>query len=545
MQGQRTKSKSRLLHWQAERTRLQAKLGQVQAELTRWQAKTTQLQTENSRLQAKDAQWQAKEGEWQAERKQWQAKEAQWQAERMQLTQQLEAAQEEGQQSRRSLGLNSSNSGKPPSSDGLAKPPASQRTRSQRRRSGRRSGGQKGHRGTTLHQTDNPDRIQEHFPQACGRCGKALRRADVDGEAKRRQVFDLPEPKPEVTEHRALACRCRRCGLSTRAAFPEDVTAPVQYGPRLVATAIYLQNAHFLPEERLTQLLRDLCGVSLCPGTLNNLRRRAAEAWEPFVERIREHLIGCPGVKHLDETGFRVAGRGQWLHVLSNQLLTYYRISEKRGGVLAGLRGILVHDHWAPYFQVPDVLHALCNAHHLRELEALVKIDGEAWAGRMQRFLRAAKRVAEWARKRGGVVPPQLLKRMESRYDELVQEALDYHSGLPPLPTGRRGRPKRRPGHNLALRLERRRAWVLHFLFDLSVPFTNNLGERDLRMMKLLMKISGGFRSLQGAREFVTLRSVLSTARKQGLKPIETLIEGPAALLKRVGLAPSLPPSGQ
>ncbi len=255
MQGQRTKSKSRLLHWQAERTRLQAKLGQVQAELTR-------LQTENARLRAK-------EGQWQAERKQWEAKEAQWQAERKQWTQQLEAAQEEGQQSRRSLGLNSSNSGKPPSSDGLAKPPASQRTRSQRRRTGRRSGGQKGHRGTTLHQTDNPDRIQEHFPQACRGCGKALRRADVDGEAKRRQVFDLPEPKPEVTEHRALACRCRRCGLSTRAAFPEDVTAPVQYGPRLAATAIYLQNAHFVPEERLTQILRDLCGVSLCPGTLN------------------------------------------------------------------------------------------------------------------------------------------------------------------------------------------------------------------------------------------------------------------------------------
>ncbi len=140
-----------------------------------------------------------------------------------------------------------------------------------------------------------------------------------------------------------------------------------QPGPRLAATAIYLQNAHFLPEERLTQILRDLFGVSLCPGTLNNLRRRAAVAWEPFVDLIREHLIGCPGVKPLDETGFRVAGRGQWLHVLSHQLLTYYRVSEKRGGVLAGLRGIRVHDHWAPYFQVPDVLHALCNAHPLRE----------------------------------------------------------------------------------------------------------------------------------------------------------------------------------
>ncbi len=300
--------------------------------------------------------------------------------------------------------------------------------------------------------------------------------ADEDGEAKRRQVYDLPEPKPEGTEHRALACRCR---LSTRAAFPEDVTAPVQYGPRLAATAIYLQNAQFLPEERLTQLRRDLFGVSLCSGTLNHLRRRAAQAWEPCVERIREHLIRCPGVKHLDETAFRVGGQGQWLHGLRHQLLTYYRVSEKRGWVLWGLRGILVHDHWAPYFQVTDGLHALCNAHPLRELEALVKIDGEAWAGRMQRFLRGARRVAERARKRSEVVPPQLLKRMERRYDKLVQEAPDYHSGLPPLPTGRRGRKKRRPGHNLALRLERRRASVLLFLFDLSVPFTaRGLGVR-------------------------------------------------------------------
>ncbi len=234
---------------------------------------------------------------------------------------------------------------------------------------------------------------------------------DVDGSPKRRQAYDLPEPKPKVTEHRAWTCRCAR---STLAAFPEDVTVPVQYGPRMLAPAVYLRDAQFLPEERLTKLLQDVLGVSLCSGTLNNLRRRVADAWEPCAERIREHLITCPGVKHLDETGLRVAGRGQWLHGLSNQLLTYYRVSEKRGGVLPGLRGILVHDHWAPYFQVPDGLHALCNAHPLRELDALVKIDGETWAERMQRSLRLAKWVAERSRNRGEVVPP-LLKRLERR----------------------------------------------------------------------------------------------------------------------------------
>ncbi len=200
---------------------------------------------------------------------------------------------------------------------------------------------------------------------------------------------------------------------------------------------------------------------------------------------------------------------------------------------MSGLGGILMHDHWAPYFQVPDGLHELCNTHALCKLEALVKIDGEAWAGRMQRFLRRAKWLAVRARKRGGVVPPRPLKRLERRYDQLVQEALDYHSGLPPLPTGRRSRKKRRSGHHLALRLERLPASVLRFLFDWNVPFINNLGERDLHMMKLLMKISGGFRSLQGVRKVVTLRSVLSTARKQGLKPIKTLLEGPVDGLRR------------
>jgi len=247
--------------------------------------------------------------------------------------------------------------------------------------------------------------------------------------------------------------------------------------------------------------------------------------------------VSGPGVKHLDETGFRVAGRGQWLHVLSTAQLTYYRTSRQRGGVLAGLRGILVHDHWASYFTVEGVLHAMCNIHHLRELEALAKIDGEDWARRMQQLLRRAKRVVDSVRKRGVALPRSLLEKIEGRYDELVREALAYHEGLEPLrpaTAGRRGRKKRRPGHNLALRLRQRRTSVLRFLQDERVPFTNNQAEQDLRMMKLRMKISGGFRSEQGAQDFATLRSVLSTARKQGLNQIEALLQGPGALLARV-----------
>ncbi len=491
-----------------------------------------QLEAKNAQLEAKNAQLEAKNTQLEAEN-------ARLQALHEELTRQLQSLREQVQALQRRLGLDSSNSGKPPSSDGPAKPAAAKRTRSQRRRSGKRSGGQPGHKGATLSQTDTPDRTQVHLPSGCRECGAALSAADVEGEPQRRQVYDLPAPTPpEVTEHQAWGCRCQQCGQLTRAAFPEGVTAPVQYGPRIAATAVYLQNAHFLPEDRLAEIFRDLFGVALCAATLAGMSRKAAQVWRSWTERVRELLVSASGVKHLDETGFRIAGQGQWLHVLSTAQLTHYRTSRQRGGVLEGLRGILVHDHWASYFKVPGVLHALCNIHHLRELEALAKIDGEDWARRMQQLLRRAKQAVDIVRERGVALPRSLLERIERRYDKLVREALAYHEGLEPLrpaKPGRRGRKKRRPGHNLALRLRDRRESVLRFLRDERVPFTNNQAEQDLRMMKLRMKISGGFRSEQGAQDFATLRSVLSTARKQGLNRIEALLQGPAALLARVG----------
>ena len=355
---------------------------------------------------------------------------------------------------------------------------------------------------------------------------------------RRRQVFDLAPPPPlEVTEHQAYACRCGACGRVTRAAFPAGVNAPVQYGPRVAATAAYLQNAHFLPEERLAELFQDVFGVAICAATLAGMTHKAAQSWQAWTARVRDLLVRSDGVKHLDETGFRIAGQTQWLHVLSTPRLTFYRTSAQRGSLLEGLQGILVHDHWASYFKVPGVLHAMCNAHHLRELQALAEIDGEAWARRLQQLLRRALRALRIARQRGIALPRSLLERLERRYDQLVGEALAYHEALPPLQLakpGRRGRKKRRPGHNLARRLRDRRESVLRCLRDVTVPFTNNQAEQDLRMMKLRMKISGGFRSEQGAHDFATLRSVLSTARKQGLNRLEALLQGPDALLAEV-----------
>ena len=478
-----------------------------------------QLQAENAQLRAENAQLKAAIAQLQAE---------------------LAALREQVQELQRRLGLDSSNSGKPPSSDGPAKPSAGQRTRSQRGRSGKPSGGQRGHPGVTLSQTDTPDRIQTHLPESCADCGVELTADDIEGEPQRRQVFDLPPPPAwEVTEHQAQACRCAICGHLTRAAFPEGVHAPVQYGPRVAATAVYLQNAHFLPEERLAEVFQDLFRMPVCAATLAGMTRKAAQGWQGFTEWVRDLLVRAEGVKHLDETGFRIGGKTQWLHVLSTPWLTFYRTSAQRGSVLEGLRGILVHDHWASYFKVKGVLHAMCNAHHLRELEALAELDGEAWARPMQQLLRRANRAVWIVGERGKALPRSLLERIERRYDQLVREALAHHQALPALPSGRRGRKKRRPGHNLALRLRDRRESVLRFVRDERVPFTNNQAEQDLRMMKLRMKISGGFRSEQGARDFAILRSVLSTARKQGLNRIEVLLQGPAALLAKVESQPS------
>jgi transposase len=239
----------------------------------------------------------------------------------------------------------------------------------------------------------------------------------------------------------------------------------------------------------------------------------------------------------LDETGFRIGGKTQWLHVASTALLTFYRVCAKRGSLLANVAGIVVHDHWKPYYTMQGVLHALCNAHHLRELKALVEIEQEAWAGKMQRLLRRACHAANRAREQGVPLKPQLIECCERRYDAIVAEGLAFHEAQVPLARAAmkgggkwRGRAPRRTGHNLLLRLATRKQDTLRFLHDPTVPFTNNQAERDGRMMKLRQKISGGFRSPQGAMDFALIRSFFSTAKKQGWNIIDALTRDPSNL---------------
>jgi transposase len=274
--------------------------------------------------------------------------------------------------------LNSSNSGKPPSSDGLKKPV---RVKSLRERSGKRPGGQNGHKGETLRQVADPNEVVNHCPSACSSCGMGLDPTMSVGHSSR-QVFDLPEPQPlVVTEHRAHDCQCPACGAKTRGLFPEGVNAPVQYGARITAFVIYLLHYQLLPENRLAALMADLFGVKVAAATIARMSRTCAERLRGFNATVCDLVAGAP-VKHMDETGFRIGGKTQWLHVASTAVLTFYRVCAKRGSLLANVAGIVVHDHWKPYYTMQGVLHALCNAHHLRELKALVEIEKEDWARR-------------------------------------------------------------------------------------------------------------------------------------------------------------------
>jgi transposase len=433
----------------------------------------------------------------------------------------------------RRLGLDSGNSGKPPSSDGLKKRPA--RVRSLRQRSGRRSGGQPGHPGTTLQPVANPDEVVDHVPPRCEDCGTALKVAMSVGYAAR-QVFDLPPPPPlQIAEHRAHACECPKCGTQTRADFPPEIAAPVQYGSRVTAFVVFLLQAQFLPERRVAATMAALFGVCLSTATIAQMSRTCAERFEMFVAAVRARICAA-AVKHLDETGLRIGGKLQWLHIASTARMTCYRIA-RRGDLLANVVGIVVHDHWKPYYRLTGVLHALCNQHHLRELQALIEIEREDWARRMQRLLRRACHATNLARDRGKPLSPRLQALFERRYDAILAEGIAFHEAQPALPTKSRSRPRRRTGHNLALRLQDYKHDVLRFLADPTVPFTNNTGERDARMAKLRQKISGGFRSLQGAADFALIRSVLSTAQKQGWNTLETLATDPRELIARLQAA--------
>ena len=432
----------------------------------------------------------------------------------------------------RRLGLDSTNSSKPPSSDGLKKKP--RLARSLRGCSGKASGGQEGHKGDTLRQVAKPDFVVPHTACVCEHCCSPLLPNSAIG-VEKRQVFDLPERLLLVTEHQASVHRCGQCRRVTKAAFPEGVISPAQYGERIKAAAVYLNVQQLVPEDRTAQALNDLFGATtVCPASVVGWVGKKDEELLPVYQRIGA-CVAAAKVRHLDETGYRVAGKLQWLHTTSTLTHTFYRAGEKRSAVPAELKGgVVVHDHFRPYCgRMSKVAHAFCNCHILRELEAVIALDEEAWAAQMRDLLLEANAAVCAAREAGKkALPPEQVAGFVERYWAAVREGLAFHRELPSLEGKPGKRRKKRAGHNLLIRLKNYKTETLRFLTDFDVPFTNNLAEQDLRMMKVRMKISGSFRTLEGAQIFARLRSVVSTARKQGFNILQVLSATPETLMQ-------------
>ena len=435
------------------------------------------------------------------------------------------------------LRKDSHNSSKPPSSDGLSK-----KNQSLREASGRKPGGQSGHGGSTLKRAAHPDVVVEHRLAAhCNRCGKALGAQAPGLIAVRRQVFDLLRPVLQVTEHRGYELHCS-CGQYHCSEFPDDVLAPVQYGPVVKATLVYLTQSQLLPMERTVQLIADLYGLKLSAGTVQASIGLAARRLAPAYERIA-HAVSAAPVVHFDETGQRVSARLRWLHTAATPELTWYGTHDKRGriamdaaGILPAFRGVAVHDGWASYREY-DCLHALCNAHHLRELIYLEETTRQPWTGKMIEFLRAAKKEADAAKDADRAVNRERLTALRRRYRVILTEGERDNPPATQRPR-RRGRIKQSPTVNLLMRLREHTHDVLRFLTDARVPFDNNQAERDIRMPKLKQKTSGCFRTHAGADSFAIIRSYLSTLRKQGRNVFHALT------LAFQGQAPNPLPSG-
>ncbi len=407
----------------------------------------------------------------------------------------------------KSLNLNSSNSSKPPSSD-------PNRKKVRKAKGDKKAGGQKGRVGVTLQKVDEPDKIEVI---------KLDRRKLPPGKYKEagyesRQVFDIDISRI-VTEYQAEILEDSK-GNQFVAPFPKGVTKAVQYGTSLKAHSVYMSQFQLIPYKRIQGYFREQLGIPVSEGSIYNFNQESYGLLATFEEKVKTKLTGSD-LLHVDETGINMNGDTRWLHCTSNSSWTYFFPHEKRGtdamnavGILPKFRGILCHDHWKPYYKY-DCTHALCNAHHVRELTGVWEEDKQQWAKDAKSLLEEMNRAVNDA---GGLLEAGESEKYRQRYRSILKNAeAECQAPDETNRKGKRGRVKRTKARNLLERLIEYEVDALRFMDNKIVPFTNNLGENDIRMTKVQQKISGCFRSMEGAKIFCRIRSYLSTCRKQGV----------------------------
>lgn len=416
----------------------------------------------------------------------------------------------------------SRNSSKPPSSDGFKKGAAEPRKRGERR-----GGGQPGHPGNTRKMVEHPDAVVELRPHGACACGR-----DLDHQAaelkERRQEFDIPEPRIVVTEYRQLRVRCA-CGRQHDGEFPAGIAPNVSDGPRIKAYAVGLVQGHFVALQRTADILGDQYGIRPSDGTLQRWAVHAGDRLMGAYEAAGAAVRQAP-VAHFDESGMRIGGTLHWLHVAASESAVYYTAHARRGqeamdaaGILPAFHGCAVHDHWKPYWGYDALSHALCNAHHLRELRYFEESTGHFWPVALRRLLVEGKAAVAAARLAGQTALDAVqMASLLARYDEQVSNGLTVFPIASPIP-GTKGRVKQHPATNLLLRLRDVRTEVWRFLTDWRIPFDNNLAERYVRPVKVKLKVIGGFRAVGGSTAFCIVRSVWETAKLNGRNPFETL----------------------
>lgn len=440
-------------------------------------------------------------------------------------TERIKSLEEEHKLLKHRLEQNSQNSNNPSSNDRFIKP------RSQRRHSGRSPGGQRGHKGHTLNQVPGSDvnEFKVHpAPDHCSDCGCDLKGAPTV-DPQRCQVFDLPDIRLQVTEHQLEGKRCDQCGHLNRAQAPAGINQPTQYGPGVAALVVYLHVHQLIPFNRLGQLFMDLFNQPISSGTLTRMLETANQDLKPFEDTVNQQLQEEP-VVNCDETGIRIT-KNTWLHVACTDRLTLFQVHAKRGkqaldeiNVLPNFRGVAIHDCYSSYYQYKQCNHGLCNAHILRELQAISELTNQAWAQELKDFLIETHKKVEAAKSYdASALPKGTCKKTHEDYLALVAEG----EKLNPIPdkdsSKGTGRVKKTKAQNLLRRLRVYENDVLRFVDDFRVPFTNNQAERDLRMAKVKQKVSGGFRTLEGASRFYRIRAYVLTAQKYGLRPVKAL----------------------